>query len=770
MKHYWSHSKIVLSSVLCIVVSFLVGRQASAQTFLNIPPLAFTMSAGGTNPLPQILTTVSTGTNFTFTATATTNSGGSWLAVTPSGNCCLTPEVLSVSISGATLAAGTYTGQVSLTSTHGNLTVPVSLTVASTGPFFADTAGGLSFTLLTGAAAVSPQTININKAGSGILTWAGAASTADGGAWLTLSSAGGNAPASLTVSVNLGALPGGGQVAGTFIGQISLAATGSSVTIPVSVSVGSSVFRQVNPLSFNMPAGGPNPLPQIVGLASTGTNITFNATALTGKGGAWLTVSPSGNECCGTPEALTVSLNATALPAGTYTGEITFTQFLSNAQALAVPVTLTVSAGTRPFFDNLPGQMSFSLATGQTVIPAQTFQVRNGGAGTLRWTAVTSTADGSNWLTVSPPSGRAPGSVSIAISPALLPGGGQVAGTFVGQVSFSTTGGSVTVPVSVVVGASVFRQINPISFTMPAGGPNPLPQILSLASTGSNITFNAVANTSKGGAWLSVSPSGNECCQAPESVTVSVNATTLAAGTYTGQVTFTQFLSDAMAITVPVTLTVTSGGAYFDNIPGQTTFSFVPSAGNPPSQTLQILNGGGGTLTWSGKTNTADGGAWLSISPKSGTAPGTVTIAVRTLNLPGGGLTAGHFIGQVSLQTSNGNVTVPVSVTIGDPVFVQVPALSFSTVLGIDPDPQMITIASTSSSIRFNATAVSAKGGAWLSTIPSGNECCLTPEVITVKVDSSALSPGTYVGQLTFSQFLSFAQDTTVPVVLTVGP
>src|SRR5262249_50813115 len=143
--------------------------------------------------------------------------------------------------------------------------------------------------------------------------------------------------------------------------------------------------------------------------------------------------------------------------------------------------------------------------------PAQNVQLRNGGTGTLNWTGAASTADGAEWLTLSVASGTAPTTVSIAIIPASLPGGGILAGTYTGEVVFLTAGNSVTIPVSVVVGDSVFEQVNPINFTKPLSGTDPLPQTLSFASTGVALAFDAVANTGKGGAWLTITSCGSWC-------------------------------------------------------------------------------------------------------------------------------------------------------------------------------------------------------------------------------------------------------------------
>jgi hypothetical protein len=325
----------------------------------------------------------------------------------------------------------------------------------------------------------------------------------------------------------------------------------------------------------------------------------------------------------------------------------------------------------------------------------------------------------------------------------------------------------------VTVGSTVFRQVNPISFTMPFGGANPLPQVLLIASTGessgSNFNFDSVAVNSKGGAWLTVSKSGVDCCTTPEALTVSVNASSLAAGTYTGEIILTEYSTHDLSMTIPVTLTIASStSAYFDNIPGQASFSFKPSQSNPPAQTVQILNAGAGTLSWTAAASTADGSAWLSVSPRTGVAPGTATIKVLTSKLPGQGLIAGTYVGQVVLQAKGNSVTIPVSVNVGDPVFVQLPALTFTTPAGISPTPQMITVSSTSTAFNFDGAAVSAKGGSWLTISPSGVDCCTTPKVVTVTVNGTNLTPGTYVGQLNFTEYSVHDKESTVPVIVTV--
>src|SRR5450755_2997923 len=58
-----------------------------AQGFGQIDQLFFNKAYGGANPLPQVLTVTSTGSDFGFNTSASTSSGGGWLAVSPTENC-----------------------------------------------------------------------------------------------------------------------------------------------------------------------------------------------------------------------------------------------------------------------------------------------------------------------------------------------------------------------------------------------------------------------------------------------------------------------------------------------------------------------------------------------------------------------------------------------------------------------------------------------------------------------------------------------------------
>jgi len=315
--------------------------------------------------------------------------------------------------------------------------------------------------------------------------------------------------------------------------------------------------------------------------------------------------------------------------------------------------------------------------------------------------------------------------------------------------------------------------LNPLNFVMPAGGSNPLPQILTVAGIDPStaLRFTPAVSTGTGGNWLGVSPSNLGCCYTPYPLYVTVNGSGLKAGTYTGEIDILQYADPSLTMVVPVTLTVVApSGAFFDNLPGQTSFSFTPSSKNPPTQTLQLDNGGGGTLNWKITNSTADGNKWLKITPVKGANAGTYTVSVTAKSLPGKGLIGGTFLGQQVLSAKTGNVTIPVVVTVGDPVFVELPAVSFSAKVGTNPAPQSVTVSSTSSAIRFTPVAAASKGGNWLSVSPNNLGCCYTPTSLTVSVNSSGLAAGSYTGEINVIEYADPAKSMTIPVFLTVTP
>jgi len=216
-----------------VAVTFAVSSAAStitvAPTFLT-----FTAIAGGAAPTSQTVSvTANAATNFTATAAIQTGST-KWLAVSPSGSL-TTNQTLTVSVTPAGLAAGSYNGTISAVS--GGVTRTVAVTFTLTAPPVTLTAAPTSLTFFgtIGTSAPASQTLSVTAAATTAFT--AAASIQSGSSnWLTVSPSGSHTTnATLTVSVSLAGLS-----AGSYAGTVSLVATGSTVSVPVSFIVGTS--------------------------------------------------------------------------------------------------------------------------------------------------------------------------------------------------------------------------------------------------------------------------------------------------------------------------------------------------------------------------------------------------------------------------------------------------------------------------------------------------------------------------------------------------
>ncbi|WP_167761478.1 BACON domain-containing protein, partial [Duganella callida] len=163
------------------------------------------------------------------------------------------------------------------------------------------------------------------------------------------------------------------------------------------------------------------------------------------------------------------------------------------------------------------------------------------------------------------------------------------------------------------------------------GGTAPASATVSITAAGRGWT------ASNGGAtWLKLSAaSGN----GNGTLSVSYDLTGLAQGSYSTKLTISA--SDGQSAVLPVTLTVAPPGIVL----GANSVDFSAVNGAPvPSQVVKI--DAGGSTAWSASSNTG----WLSVSPASGTTPGTIVLNV---NPAVGRLASGNYQGSATIQPAN---------------------------------------------------------------------------------------------------------------------
>jgi len=432
----------------------------------------------------------------------------------------------------------------------------VTLTVTNY-PSIQASPGALTFLYQTGQAVPTAQVINVTSSTGEVLNYTVAAVTSSGGNWLSAAPASGATPGQFNAGVSTT-----GLAPGTYTGTITMVATNPSgapapnnpLTIPVTYYVSAHALIAVSPASVNLtavPSSTPTSPTAMVSLTSTSTALDYTAIAKTNAGGNWLAIGSSPGI---TPTSFQITALAAALSPGTYTGNITITALNPDGSAVAdspfvVLVTLLVATGT---LSASPASLTFTQYTGGGQPASQTLSV-SATAVPLNFVAVASNSSGINWLTVSPASGTTPASLTVSANSA-----GLSSGTYSGAVTITSTGAEgspLTIPVTFGVGEPLPPSISlapaGMGFNYQIGGNAPATQATNVTSTAANFAFTAAASTAAGtGNWLSFTSTSG---MTPALVTVSVNPTGLAAGTYDGAITITA----ADAVNSPQQLKVT---------------------------------------------------------------------------------------------------------------------------------------------------------------------------------------------------------------------
>jgi hypothetical protein len=439
------------------------------------------------------------------------------------------------------LAVGTYTGAVSITSSGASnspKTVAITLNVtAAPLPTLSLSPASLNYSYQIGGTAPVAQNVALSSSGSAV-----SFTTATSATWLSATPASGSAPSTLTVSVNPS-----GLAAGTYTGNVTISAAGASNSpkIPVSLTVTAaqtnSLTASPSSLSFSYQSGGTTPGSQTVNLSSTSA-LSYSASTT----GGWLSVTPASGS---TPGSLSVSVNPSGLAAGSYSGTITVTAAGASNSPLKIAVGLTVSAApsTNPSLNISPGTLAFSYASGSTSSGTQKLSINSSGSPL----GLTVAASGGSWLTVTPTSGTTPATMQVSANPT-----GMAAGTYNGTITITSTGAANSpqkVPVQLVVTAAGSGRLRvwpsrAAYFDYEAGHSDPSPRTVRVLSTGSALSFTASAH---GGTWVSVTPSGGTT---PGALSISVDPTGLASGTYSATINIAA--PGATPINLPVVLRV----------------------------------------------------------------------------------------------------------------------------------------------------------------------------------------------------------------------
>jgi uncharacterized protein (TIGR03437 family) len=546
---------------------FTIQVNDSAQSTLTkalsvvvAPPL--TISTASAAPAGTV------GSNYSLTFAATGgNSPFSWAVdsgALPPG---LTLNTATGALTGSPQAAGAYSFVIRTTDfAKATVTKAFTLTVGGGGPAASAliSTNTLDFNALAGGDSPAPQSVSLASTGAPLQFTVQIDGGATGlpAAWLTVRPLKGSTPARITAIVNTT-----GITAGTYKARILLNTSDGKqniVTVNLNVTAADPIL-DVSPgyLRFS---GSPSPaglLEQDLLVRNLGGGGPLTFTASPAEGSAWLSIRQEATSAGpNAPTLVRVFVNTQSLPKGPRRGLI---RLRSSAGDFEVPVTLLVQDAGPVIGFNVSG-LRFEARDGHGNSNTRNANVLNLGQGSVNWSADIVT--GGDWLSLGATTGSStpgvPSRLPLSANPGSRGSGGYYA------VVRITDPGALNSPQYFMVMLNVADEGSPalpdpapsgLFFVGATAGAAPAAQqIRVFTSSNTPVSFQASANTSDGGDWLSVDPvSGTTSTQGVAQVNVTVRPLNLRPGTYSGDVTFA-FSSTAIR-TANITLVVQPASA-----------------------------------------------------------------------------------------------------------------------------------------------------------------------------------------------------------------
>jgi hypothetical protein len=420
------------------------------------------------------------------------------------------------------------------------------------------------------------------------------------------------------------------------------------------------------------------------------------------------------------------------------------------AQQLSISTAITVQQAppTSPSLQLINTSVNFGAgprgkSSNQNII------LTNAGGGQLTWQA----SSDQPWLTVTPNSGTFSGKALVVLT---VNRGALTPQTYSGNVKFIQQGSTsspliVHVTMSVqAVPASLIVSSSSLSYSGSAKQ-NPPDQMITLQNSGEQpLDWSSVVTTGNGAPWLSIHPAGGHLeARTSAVITVSVQSTILAMGSYQGTLNFKGGANPQVAIV----LSVAAPGNLVASPPA---VNVQTSTGqNAATQTITLQNSGGQPLDWKVSATTADGTNWLTATPSNGHL-GPNTKANVTVKITSGSLQAGSYQGRLTFSYGALIKQVAVALTVSTPpaasIGVQTNALAFTTTAGTNPAPQTFSVTDTGNATLNWSLSEDASGTTYAPATPtSGSLAPGQSQTITVTPNVAQAGPGVINATITIA-------------------
>ncbi len=321
---------------ISIPVSVSTNGGSSFGLFASPAALSFNV-AFGAGPTQQTISVLQNGSPATITGLSeNTSTGVNWFQPFISGSTGQVTVQVNPS-SPSALQSGSYTGTLFVSTSFGQVSVPVTLNVGTGTSGLSSSVNPVYFSLPAGSGTAT-QYVNINLNGQPVTLTGVSSATSTGQAWLTASISG--STGQVAVTVNPVSLFSGGIYNGT----VFVSTTVGSVAFGVTLNLGSGTSGLVaspSAVNFNIPILGSGVAPQNVGVTLNGLSEPIQSvTYVLNSGQNWLLVSNTGTGI------MTVAINGAAFTtSGTYTATVTVN---TSFGTVTIPVSATAGSGAQP--------------------------------------------------------------------------------------------------------------------------------------------------------------------------------------------------------------------------------------------------------------------------------------------------------------------------------------------------------------------------------------------------------------------------------------
>ena len=267
-----------LDSPQSVSVTYTVYQSAvpSVRVSTNDVSLSGVSGMGGPATATVAVSNAGPGT-LNWSAAIQNTSGTPWLSITPSSG--VNSGSVGLVANPAALAAGTYTAKIAITALSSpTQTVTVTYSIRAPKPATLDlVTTPLNVTAASGTTMVAPK-LSIANSGELPLNWRAAASTFNGGQWLSIAPASGTNNGAVEITCNAGSL-----APGLYAGRVTVVSDNSALQaqVPVNLTVsrakpslaGGGFFNAANLSSDGVVAGS---LASIFGLRLAPENGTIS--------------------------------------------------------------------------------------------------------------------------------------------------------------------------------------------------------------------------------------------------------------------------------------------------------------------------------------------------------------------------------------------------------------------------------------------------------------------------------------------------------------